>query len=375
MGIAFAAAVAGGPGFHQPRVHAVLQVAGEDAILDQHSALRRMAFIVYVEAAAAAVQRAVIQHCYALGRHPLSDAAAKGAAALAVEITLQPVSDGLVDQHTGPSSAQHHVHFTRRRWSRFQIHQRGIDRFIHILLQQNVVKIIQAEAATAATAAGFAAHLAADSLFGDDRKAQPYQRTHIGRQRAIEPRHQHHVVFGGKAGHDLCNTGVLGARHFFDFFQHRHLGCAVKRANGVEGCIQVAPGRRTLPRPGCHALAVLSTAAANGANLLCSVHQRCRRDVIGIGKSGFLARYGTHTHTLVDAETAGLDNAFLQAPALAASALEIQVGIINLAHVHECQRLAQIGASQARRAQQQRFSQRQALAETCDSGPEQVLRR
>lgn len=117
----------------------------------------RMAFIVHVEAAAAAAQRAVIQHCYALGRHPFSDATAKGAAALAVEITPPARVRWPRGVNTPGQPAPNTTSISpRRRWSRFQIHQRGIDRFIHILLQQNVVKIIQAEAATI-TAAGFAA--------------------------------------------------------------------------------------------------------------------------------------------------------------------------------------------------------------------------
>ena len=48
-----AAAVAGGRDAHQRGVEAVLHVALEDAVLDQHRALRRIAFVVDVERAAA----------------------------------------------------------------------------------------------------------------------------------------------------------------------------------------------------------------------------------------------------------------------------------------------------------------------------------
>src|SRR5260370_3013345 len=89
VGIAFAAAVARGLDAHQSSIHRVLDVALEDAVLDQHIALAGAAFLLDVERAAAIGQRAVIQHGDALGSHALADAAAEGAGALAVEVAFQ----------------------------------------------------------------------------------------------------------------------------------------------------------------------------------------------------------------------------------------------------------------------------------------------
>ena len=50
---AFAPAVAGQRHAHEPRVEAVLQIAAQDAVLDQHGAAGRRAFVVDVERAAA----------------------------------------------------------------------------------------------------------------------------------------------------------------------------------------------------------------------------------------------------------------------------------------------------------------------------------
>ncbi len=54
--------VAGERHFHQARVQAVLQVAAQHAVFDQHVALGRGAFVVDRERAAPARQRAVVHH-------------------------------------------------------------------------------------------------------------------------------------------------------------------------------------------------------------------------------------------------------------------------------------------------------------------------
>src|SRR5436853_307379 len=83
-----AAAVAGGRDFHEARVHRVLDVAAQDAVFDQHVALRGVAFVVDVERAAPVGQRAVVEHGHAARGHALPDAARERARALAVEVAL-----------------------------------------------------------------------------------------------------------------------------------------------------------------------------------------------------------------------------------------------------------------------------------------------
>src|SRR3546814_2112200 len=91
----FAAAVAGGFDPHQPRVEAILHIALEDAVLDQHGLARRGPFVVDRKRAAAAaadgaVHRAIVDHRHAGRRDALTDAARKGARTLAVEIAFKP---------------------------------------------------------------------------------------------------------------------------------------------------------------------------------------------------------------------------------------------------------------------------------------------
>ena len=72
--VALAAPVARGLHAHQARVEPVLQVAAQDAVLDQHVALGGRALVVDVERAAPARQRAVVDHGDALGGDALAEA-------------------------------------------------------------------------------------------------------------------------------------------------------------------------------------------------------------------------------------------------------------------------------------------------------------
>src|SRR5207244_10176408 len=69
----------------------------------------------------------------------------------------------------------------------------------------------------------------------------------------------------------------------------------------------------------------------DGAGGLGSVLQRVEADLVGIGERGLLAGDGAHADALLDIEAAGLDDAFLEAPALGARVLEVEVGVIDLA--------------------------------------------
>ena len=66
-------------------------------------------------------------------RDALADAAAEGGTALAVEVALQAVTDGLVQQDARPARAQHHGHGARRRRPRIQIDQRLMHRLLGVV--------------------------------------------------------------------------------------------------------------------------------------------------------------------------------------------------------------------------------------------------
>jgi fructose-specific component phosphotransferase system IIB-like protein len=147
---ALAAAVAGGLDSHQARVEAVLHIAFEDAVLDQHRLAGRRAFVVDRKRSAAAatdraLHRAVVDDGDARRRDALADAAREGARALAVEIAFEPVADGFVQQHAGPAGAEQHGDFARGGIDRAQIderlRQRLVDRAVPLRgLEQMIVQ-------------------------------------------------------------------------------------------------------------------------------------------------------------------------------------------------------------------------------------------
>src|SRR6185295_15189264 len=110
MRIRLAPAVAGGRHAHEPRIQCVLDVTPQNAILDEHAALRWIAFVIDVERSATLGKRAVIDDRHARGGNPLADAAGKSGTALAVEITFESMADGFVQQNAWPPWPQNHGH-------------------------------------------------------------------------------------------------------------------------------------------------------------------------------------------------------------------------------------------------------------------------
>src|SRR5207244_4142599 len=93
---ALAPAVAGRRHAHGRRVEPILEIAAQDAALDQHRALRGRALVVDVERAAAFGDGAVVDHRAHLRGDARADAVGEGGYALAVEVALETVADRLV---------------------------------------------------------------------------------------------------------------------------------------------------------------------------------------------------------------------------------------------------------------------------------------
>ena len=88
MRITLAPTVARGFDTHQTRIHAVLDIALQNAVFDQNISLAHMALIIDVERATPLRQSAIVQDRDALGRHSLANATRKGTGAFAVEVAL-----------------------------------------------------------------------------------------------------------------------------------------------------------------------------------------------------------------------------------------------------------------------------------------------
>ena len=128
--IGFAPAVAGRLHAHQPGVLAVLHVADQLAVLDQHVAAGRRAFVVDGERAAPLGDGAVIDDGDALGGDLLAHQAGEGRGLLAVEIAFQPVADGFVQHDARPAAGQHDVERAGRRRDGLEIDQRLAQRLV-----------------------------------------------------------------------------------------------------------------------------------------------------------------------------------------------------------------------------------------------------
>ena len=163
---ALAAAVAGGRHPHQPGVEPVLQVAAEDAVLDQHGAAGRRALVVHVERAAPVRDGAVVDHGHQLGGDLLADAPGEGRHALAVEVALEAVTDRLVQQDAGPARPEHDGHRAGRRVDRAQLDDRlarGLGR------EAGPALLLEEEVEGHAAAAAVRADLALAVVLGDAR--------------------------------------------------------------------------------------------------------------------------------------------------------------------------------------------------------------
>src|SRR5580692_9987953 len=134
MGKAFAPAVARGLHAHQAGVLAVLHVADQSAVLDQHGAIGRRAFIVDRQRAAAQRHGAVIDDRYTFRSDLLPHQSGKRRSLLAVEVAFKAMPNSFMQHHAGPARAEHDVHLAGRCGHRFEIDQRAADRAIHSAL-------------------------------------------------------------------------------------------------------------------------------------------------------------------------------------------------------------------------------------------------
>ena len=112
-------------------------------------------------------------------------------------------------------------------------------------------------------------------------------------------------------------------------------------------------------RFGAHAHTPLLPGRRNRAHRARGVEQGRFGQVVGIGKGRLLAGHGAHAHALVDAEAAGLDDPFLQTPALGTGILEIEIGIIHPTRDHPAKDALEALCIETEGLEQESFGDRQ----------------
>src|SRR5258708_527466 len=328
----FPASVAGGCHAHEPGVEAILQVTAQDPVLDQPGALRRRAFIVNVERATAARERAVIHYGAARAGDALAQAPAEGRSALAVEIAFEPVADRLVQQDAGPAGPEHHGHRAGRCVHGLEIHQCLAHRLACQF--QGPILAHQFGQRVAATSAGVSL-LTAPVLLGDHRHVHAHQRPYVGRQRAVAGGDEHDFVYRMHAGHHAHDARVHAAGLAIDALEPGHLLFVGEAPQPVHRLIELVAVDAP---PGLHRTG--PAANSDGARGARRFLERLRLDFIGIGEAGAFAGQRAHTHALLDARAPFLDDAILERPGLFLRDLEIQISGVHLGTEHEIERLA-----------------------------------
>ena len=121
MRVGLAAAVPGRCHPHQPGVHPVLHVADKATVLDQHVALGRRPFVVDGQRTPMVGQRTVVDDRHPRGGDHLPHHTGVERRLFAVEVALQPVTNGLVQQHARPAGAADNSHLTCGRFDSLQV--------------------------------------------------------------------------------------------------------------------------------------------------------------------------------------------------------------------------------------------------------------
>src|SRR6266568_588486 len=216
MGKALAPAVSGRLHAHQPRILAILHIADEYAVFDQHGAITWRAFVIDRQRAAALRNGAVVDHGDAFGGDALSHQPSEGRGLLPVEIAFEAMTDGFVQHHAGPAGAEHHVHFAGGRRNGFEIDQglaHGIvDRALPCLGSNEP---IIAFAAAIAVASG----LLAIAIANHDRDADAHHRPYVAIGFTVAAQDFDRLPGGRETCGHLAHARIFGARIGIDRLQ------------------------------------------------------------------------------------------------------------------------------------------------------------
>src|SRR5207247_7098190 len=82
----------------------------QDPLLDQHRPARCRALVVDVQRTTAVRDRPVVDHGHQLGGNLPAHPPRERGSPLAVEVALEPVADGLMEQDAGPARTEHDGH-------------------------------------------------------------------------------------------------------------------------------------------------------------------------------------------------------------------------------------------------------------------------
>src|SRR6185437_14774086 len=129
-----------------------------------------------------------------------------------------------------------------------------------------------------------------------------------------------------------------------------HLGRVVELRHGIDRRVERMPRAQHRLAGGAVAALRRDRTRDPGGRL-----QRVRRDVVGVGEGGLLARHDANADALVDGEAARLHLALLERPALGAVVLEEEVGVVGAVGEDGAEDLRRGGLVHAERREQGGF--------------------
>ena len=320
MGIAFAAAIAGRLHAHQARILPILHVTDQLAVLDQHVAVGRRAFIVDRKRAAAFRDRAVIDDRNTLGSHLLAKKPGECGGFLAIEIAFQPVTHCFMQHHARPASGEHDVECACGRRVRLKIDQRLPQSLVGCKLPAVLRnKLAKALAASHAVGAAFLTVAIADH----DRNVHPHQRTNILQGHALGAHDLDMLPGGSERGRHLPHARVGTAQIGVNLGQQLHLffkaGCRDRVVLAIE--MPVGAGR---PFCECTCMAGLHRRHCVG-----STFQRRFRKLRCMRIANRFAGNGAQPKSLLGVEAAGFQPAIVEHQGFALAVFDEELAVIR----------------------------------------------
>ena len=218
---ALAAAVAGGRHAHEARVEAVLQVAAQDAVLDQHGAAGRRALVVDVERAAAVGDRAVVDHGDRAARRrcwPMRPL--KAETFLRLKSPSRPWPTASCSRTPGQPGPSTTVIVPAGASTALQVAQRLIGGGAH---PAQIAVVVGEKGELDAAAAAGGALLALAVLLGDAGDAEADERLDVADDDAGRGHHQDDLLLDAEAGQHVGDARIVAARRDVDLVEQRDL--------------------------------------------------------------------------------------------------------------------------------------------------------
>src|SRR5438445_11032449 len=92
----------------------VTEISLENSLLNQNRALRRLAFVIYVQRTAAPRHSAVVNDRAFFASDTFADEAVKGGSLFTIKIDFQSMTDGFVQEHAEPAGTKAKFHYSRQ---------------------------------------------------------------------------------------------------------------------------------------------------------------------------------------------------------------------------------------------------------------------